>query len=224
MRNIYLLPDVAIIDPELTYDIPPEITASTGMDAFTQVIEPYVTRFTNPMVDMFCREGIHRGAAFLSRAWENGHDYEARQNVSLVSLLGGLALANAKLGAVHGFAGPIGGMFHAPHGAVCAALLPAVMQVNSELIQIRGNDDEKLRRYKQISKWITGDDKASIEDGVRWIAALREKLKIPGLSAYGIGKEDFIAIIEKSKKSSSMKGNPVTLTEEEMSKILELSL
>jgi len=224
MRNAFLLPAISLVDPELTLGVPPEVTVVTGMYALTQVIEPYVTRFPNPMVDLFCKEGISRGSAFLYQAWVNGSDIEARENVSWMSLMGGLALANAKLGAVHGFAGPIGGMFNAPHGAICAALLPAVMLVNSEIIRKSSNETEKLERFQDISRWITGNDQATIKDGSDWISALCKKMKIPGLSSMGIKRSDFQLIIEKSGKSSSMKGNPVQLSQEDMARILELSL
>ena len=223
MRNAYLLPEVAIVDPELTYGVPKTITAVTGMDALTQVIEPYVSRYSNQLVDMFCKDAIPKGASYLLRAWEDGNDHEARENISWVSLMGGLALANAKLGAVHGFAGPIGGMFHAPHGAICAALLPSVLLVNVETLLNRGNDFKKISRFEDIARWVTGVENATIEEGVEWIASLRENLEIPRLSELGIKKPQFPAIIEKSKNSSSMKGNPIQLTEKEMVKILELS-
>jgi len=223
MRNAYLLPDVAIVDPEFTYGVPKTITSVTGMDAFTQVIEPYVSRYSNPMVDMFCRNAIPKGASYLLRVWVDGDDYEARQNISWVSLMGGLALANAKLGAVHGFAGPIGGMFNVPHGAICAALLSSVMLVNAEILSNRGDDFEKLSRFEDIARWVTGVENATIEEGVEWIASLCKKMEIPRLSELGIKKIDFPAIIQKSKNSSSMKGNPIQLTEQEMAKVLELS-
>lgn len=224
MRDAYLLPTIALIDPELTVSVPPHITASTGMDAFTQVIEPYLTKNTNPLVDMFCREAIPRAAKSLYKAYENGGDMNARVDMSFVSLLGGLSLANAKLGAVHGFAGPIGGMFHAPHGVICAALLPAVMVVNAESIENAENSEQKMERFKDIARWVTGDSSVSIHDGVGWIAGLAARMKIPGLAKLGISPNDFPTIIEKSRRSSSMKGNPVLLTENQMHRILEMSL
>ena len=223
MRNAYLLPEIAIVDPELTYGVPKTITAVTGMDAFTQVIEPYVSKYSNPIVDMFCKDAIPKGASYLMRAWEDGNDHEARENIAWVSLMGGIALANAKLGAVHGLAGPIGGMFHVPHGSICAALLPSVMLVNAEALASRGNDPEKLSRFEEISRWVTGRENASIIEGIEWIGSLCKSMKIPQLSELGIKKEDFPAIIAKSKKSSSMKGNPIQLTEQETENILELS-
>jgi alcohol dehydrogenase class IV len=128
LRGPLILPHIAIVDPELTHSVPPEITASTGLDAFTQVLEPYVTPLSNPITDTFCREGLWRASEALLRAFEDGSDAAAREDMALVSLLGGLALANAKLGAVHGFAGVLGGMYDAPHGAICGRLLPYVME------------------------------------------------------------------------------------------------
>jgi alcohol dehydrogenase class IV len=223
MRNSFLIPVVTIIDPDLTIGLPRELTASTGMDAFVQVIEPYVSRNSNALVDVFCKEAIPKAAAFLPRAWENGDDRIARENMSFVSLLGGLSLANAKLGAVHGFAGPIGGMFDAPHGLICATLLPSVMQVNTAAIS-ENREFEKIKsRYQDISKWVTGNEKASISDGVKWLASLCKQLDIPRLSTFGIIEKDFPRIIEKAKRSSSMKGNPITLKEKDLFRILELS-
>jgi len=224
MRNKYLLPRVAIVDPVLTETVPPSITASTGMDAFTQVIEPYVTKVTNPLVDMFCREAIPIAAKNLLKSYSNGSNKPARTNMAYVSLLGGLSLANAKLGAVHGFAGPIGGMFKAPHGMVCAALLPAVMKINAEILAASNSNQEKINRFVQIAGWVTGMKNATITEGVAWIEELALALNIPGLSEYGISNTDFPGIIEKSKRSSSMKGNPVTLSDEQMTRILSMAL
>ena len=223
MRNASLLPEIAIIDPELTYEIPKNITASTGMDAFTQVLEPYVSKNNNPMVDLFCREAIPLGGIYLIRAFEDGNDVEARGKMAWVSLLGGMALANSKLGAVHGFAGPIGGMFNVPHGSVCAALLPSVFSVNVKALVKRENSAEFISRYSDIAKWITGHEHASISDGVEWLANLSKKLSIPSLSDLGIKRSDFPMIIEKSKNSSSMKGNPVQLSDKDLENILDLS-
>ena len=223
MRDAYMLPAIALVDPELTLELPAQITATTGMDAFVQVLEPYVCNSPNPMVDMFCRDAIPRASVYLLKAYRNGSNLEARENMAWVSLLGGLSLANSKLGAVHGFAGPIGGMFHAPHGAICACLLPAVMRVNIEILNKEEAESSALKRYHEISTWITGDVKADISDGVFYIEELSKNMKIPRLSEMGIKKEDFPRIVEKSKNSSSMKGNPVQLSDEELTRILELS-
>ena len=224
MRSPYMLPSVALVDPELTYSVPPAITAATGMDAFVQVIEPYVSHAANPMVDMFCRGAIPLAARFLPAVYQDGADREARDAMAWVSLMGGLSLANAKLGAAHGFAGPIGGMYPAPHGAICAAVIAAVMRVNIHALREREPQSPSLRRYAEIARWITGNSQAAAEDGAQWMGDLCKKLLIPGLGEFGIQESDFGIIIEKSQRSSSMKGNPLMLTEAELTEILQLSL
>jgi alcohol dehydrogenase class IV len=220
LRSPLMLPRVAVIDPELTYNLPPAITASTGLDALTQVLEPFVSNKANPMTDAICREGLHRVARSLRRAYEEGSDREAREDMALTSLFGGLALANAKLGAVHGFAAVLGGMFSAPHGAVCAALLPQVMAVNVQALQARQPDSEILSRYNEVAQILTGHPQAVAGDGVTWVQELVQALRIPGLSTYGLTSADFSTVIEKSAVASSMQGNPIKLTTEEMAEIL----
>ena len=224
LRSPLMLPRVALVDPELTYNLPPEITASAGLDALTQLIEPYVSVKANPMTDAICRAGIYHAAWSLRRAYENGTDKEARQGMSLASLLGGMALANAGLGAVHGFAGPLGGMLHAPHGALCARLLPLVMEANIKALETRQPEHPALRRYVEIAQILTGEKEATSQDGVRWTKELVQTLKIPGLSEYGMSDEDFPETLEKTMKANSFKGNPIALDEEELRLILERAL
>ncbi len=223
MRSPYMLPEIALVDPELTFSMSPALTASTGMDAFIQVIEPYVSNGANPMVDMFCRDAIRRAARYLPEAYRDGQNREAREQMAWVSLLGGLSLANARLGASHGFAGPIGGMFYAPHGAICAAVMPGVMAINITALRARDTENPSLARYREIAVWLTENPQAEPEDGAVWMKTLCEKIKIPYLSELGINKTDFETIVEKSEHSSSMKGNPIQLTQEELTRILELS-
>ncbi len=166
LRSASMLPDVAIVDPELTLSMPPAVTAATGLDALTQCLEPFVSHLATPLTDGFCREGLARAARSLRRAYHHGSDVAARRDMALASLCGGLALANAKLGAVHGFAGPIGGMFDAPHGAVCARLLPLVMTANVRALEERSPNSPALVRYAEVAKIVTGDADASIADGV----------------------------------------------------------
>ena len=220
MRSPLMIPSVAIVDPELTYSVPPAVTASTGMDALTQVIEAYVSNKANPMTDAIAREGIRRGARSLLAAYRDGSNESAREDMALTSLFGGLALANAGLGAVHGFAGPIGGMFNAPHGAICASLLPYVMKYNAQVIRKLPEMTLVSDRFRDVARWVTGNPDSEMMDGVRWIEALAHDLKIPGLREIGIEKSDFPQIIEKSKVSSSMQKNPVRLDEEILEAIL----
>ncbi len=220
MRSPLMLPNLAVIDPVLTYSMPPDITASTGLDALTQLMEAYVSNKANPLTDGICCEGLQRAAQSLWKAYKNGSDKTARENMSLASLFGGLALANAKLGAVHGFAGPLGGIFSAPHGFICGRLLPFVMEINVKSLRSRTPDSEALARYDEVARIITGKDTAQAADGVEWIQNLCKQLKGPPLSTFGISETDIPMVVEKSKNASSMKGNPIRLTDEELTEIL----
>ncbi|MCL4876491.1 MAG: iron-containing alcohol dehydrogenase [Anaerolineae bacterium] len=222
LRHPWMLPRIALVDPELTYSLPPHLTASTGMDALTQVIEPFVCNAPNPMTDSLARDAMKRASCALQRAYENGNDAEARQDMALASLFGGLTLANARLGAVHGFAGPIGGMFPAPHGAVCAKLLPLVMEVNIRAMCQREPENDALNRYDEVAYRLTG--KSLALTGVKWVQHLCDTMEIPSLSTYGITREDIPTIVGKSRSASSMKGNPIVLTDEELTEILERAL
>ena len=224
MRSPLMLPRWAIVDPELTYSVPPDITASTGLDAFTQLLEAFVTHEANPLTDGFCREGLGRAAGSLLPAFEDGSDTLAREAMSLASLFGGLALANAKLGAVHGIAGPLGGMFKAAHGAICGRLLPFVMAMNISALQRRASDSPSLARYEEVARIVTGKATATASDGINWVQKTCAMLKLPPLSDYGITEADFQSLIEKAQKASSMKGNPVQLTEAELAEILQQAL
>lgn len=220
LRSPFMLPKVALVDPELTYSLPPGITASTGLDALTQVMEPFVTHLANPLSDAVSREGLWRAGRSLRRAYENGNDALARNDMALASLCGGLALANAKLGAVHGFAGPIGGMSSAPHGVICARLLPYVMASNVQALRSRSPESEALARYDEVAQLLTGRTTAQAEDGVAWVTELCEALVIPPLSEYGLTHDDIPPIVAKSINASSMKGNPIKLTEQELCDIM----
>ncbi len=224
LRSPAMLPRLALVDPELTYNLPPDVTASSGLDALTQLIEPFVSIKTNPLTDAICREGLAHAAHSLRRAYEDGTDKEARQGMSLASLFGGLALANAALGTVHGFAGPLGGMLHAPHGALCACLLPFVMEANIKALEMRQPDDPAIARYAEIARILTGKKDATPIDGAKWTAELVKALKIPPLSAYGMSKKDFPEAIDKTMKANSFKGNPIVLEERELAEILAKAL
>jgi alcohol dehydrogenase class IV len=183
MRSPCMLPRLAVVDPVLTHSMPPSVTASTGLDALTQLLEVYVSGQANPLTDGICREGLRCAGRSLRRAYEDGSDQKAREDMAMASLFSGLGLANAKLGAVHGFAGPLGGMYSAPHGVVCARLLPFVMEANVKALE-------------------------------------RRDATSPSLAQFGLQQKDFETIIAKAKKSSSMKGNPIELTDDELLDII----
>ncbi len=224
LRDNRMLADIALVDPLLTHSVPPPVTASTGMDALTQVLEPFVTPLANPFTDGFCAEGLRRAGRSLRRVYRAPADSAARHDMALVSLLGGLALANAKLGAVHGFAGVLGGMYDAPHGAICAALLPPVMAGNLQALRAREPANPALRRYDEAAALLLGDDAVKAQDAMEWIGETSARFGIPGLAAYGVAESDFDEIAKKSAASSSMKGNPIALTQDELKAILRAAL
>ncbi len=224
LRSPGMLPVLALVDPELTYGLPPEATASTGLDALTQVLEPYVSSRANPLADAIAREGMQRAGRSLLRVYQNGEDAAAREDMSLTSLFGGLALANAGLGAVHGFASVLGGMYPAPHGAICARLLPPVMEINVGALRERAADSPALPRYKQIAEILTGRPDAAPEDGIAWVKELAEALCIPRLGDCGLTPADFPAVVEKTQAASSTKANPIRLNSEELEEILFMAI
>lgn len=219
-----MLPRVALVDPELTYDLPPALTAATGLDALTQLIEAFVSVRANPLTDGFCREGIPRIARSLRKVCENGECAIAREDMALASLLSGLALANAGLGAAHGIAASLGGMFAAPHGAICAALLPHVMAVNVAALRRSTPESEGLRRYNEVGRMLMASDTASVADAIRWTSEIGRDLEIPKIGSYGVQATDLPALVEGALKSSSIKGNPITLTADQVGEILAAAM
>jgi alcohol dehydrogenase class IV len=224
LRSASMLPRVALVDPELTFALPRSITASTGLDALTQLIEPYVSNRANPFTDSICIDGLSMGARSLARVYANGRDAEARMRISYASVLGGLALANAGLGVVHGFAAPIGGMFDAPHGAICAAILPHGIRANIGALRKRAPESAALLRYAEIARLVTEDASATADDGVEWVAGLVRQLEIRPLGSYGIGAQHVEAIVAKASRASSMKANPILLTDAELTETIERAL
>jgi alcohol dehydrogenase class IV len=229
IRSPLMLPRQAIVDPLLTHSMPPELTAGTGLDALTQLIEAFVSNKANPLTDGVCREGLQRAGRSLRRAFEDGSNAQAREDMSLASLFGGMALANAKLGAVHGFAGPLGGMTSAPHGVICGRLLPFVMQANVQALRSRiadggGSPDPDaasvLARFDEIGRILTGKETAEASDAMVWVGELCLALSLPGLRKHGLSTVDFPLVMERARKASSMQGNPVQLSDEELTAIL----
>ena len=220
LRSPFMMPCVAIVDPELTVAMPPAMTAGTGMDAMTQLIEALVSSKANPLTDGICREGLPLAVRCLPRAFDDGRDLAAREGMALASLCGGLALANAGLGAVHGLAGPLGGMIHAPHGMICAALLPPVMAANIEALRRQAADSIYLERYREVARLLTGRLDARENEGVDHVRRLVDQLALPGLSNLGLQASDLEAAAAKASRASSMQGNPVVLSADVLEGIL----
>jgi alcohol dehydrogenase class IV len=229
LRGATMAARVALIDPALLRGLPAAVIAASGMDALSQLIEPFVSARATPQTDLLAREGMARSAAALGRAHARaraGAEVAADdlESLALASVLGGLCLAHAGLGAVHGFAAPLGGMFAAPHGAVCAALLPAVMRVNARALAARAPASPALERYREVAVVVTGRADAALEDGVAWVEALCGALEIPGLARHGLRPDRVPELVAKARLASSMKGNPVALTDAELTEIALASL
>jgi alcohol dehydrogenase class IV len=221
LRSPFMLPKVAMIDPLLTLGLPPEITASTGMDALTQVIEPIITRKRNPITDSICFHAVSIAREALINAYNDPDNLEAREQMALVSLIGGMALANSGLGVVHGFAAAIGGMYPGiHHGQICAALLPASFAMNYQASKGKPQYANIIHRMEEISRLLTGKSQTKPDEALKELVS---EIGIPGIEKLGIEKKDYPTIIEKALKSSSMKGNPFDLSREELSQILEMS-
>jgi len=214
LRSELLLPRVALIDPELGVDVPPDVTARSGMDALCQCIEAYVSTGANPLTDAVAADGICRAAKYLKHAFDDGHDLEAREGMALAALCGGIALTNAGLGAVHGFAAPLGANFPVPHGTVCGLLLPHVIRAN------RQHGDARVReRYAQIDGLIGPRGNAA-----EACAELVRDLRLPGLGTFGVTEADVEPMVALAKRASSMRYNPVALPDEVLASILRAAL
>jgi len=216
-----MLPRVAIVDPELTLNLPRRVTASTGCDALVQLIEPFVSSRANPITDGLCREGLARIARSLRRVCEAGTDLSAREDMAVASLLGGLALANAGLGAVHGLASPIGGRFDAPHGAVCGILLAPTMETNWRALKAAGRS---VQRFEEVAQILTGNSAAGALDGFAWVRELIQALEIPRLGSYGITAGEAEALGQAALATSSMKANPIALSGAQVAELVCRSL
>jgi alcohol dehydrogenase class IV len=224
LRSDYLLPKISLIDPELTLSLPKNHTATTGLDALTQLIEAYTCLNPSPMIDPICIEGITRAARSFIKAYDDGDDLIARENMSLASLFSGIALANVKLGVVHGLAGVIGDITNAPHGAICASLLSTAMTVNITAIRNRMPNHPVLERYTKVGKVLTNDPSATAENASLWVRNFCHHVKIQPLKSLGLAESDFDDLIERTQQSSSMKGNPIILFNDEIRTILQNSM
>jgi alcohol dehydrogenase class IV len=224
LRSPMMLPTLALVDPLLTLTVPPVITAATGLDALTQLLEAFTSNKANPMTDALCRQGLSRAARSIRRVFDDGSDAAAREDMALASLFSGIALANAKLGAVHGFAAPLGGLFGAPHGQVCAALLPHVTRANIRALTERAPQSPALDAYAEAARMLTGNVSATAGDCAAWVESLCAHFSTPPLSRLGVTRQDIPLIVDKASRASSMKGNPIELTAGELSAILEAAL
>jgi len=224
LRSPLMLPRLAVVDPDLLAGSPATLLASSGLDALTQLIEPYLSARANPLTDALAAEGIRRSARSLRAACTGPLEPGQRRDLALASLLGGLCLANAGLGAVHGFAAPAGGTLGAPHGALCAALLPATLDVNLRALRARAPRHPSLAKFGDLAAWLTGRPGAAPEEAAAAVAALAGALGVKGLAHHGLDAAGVPGLVARAKNASSMKGNPVVLTDGELTEIVERSL
>jgi len=220
LRSPLMIPRVALVDPLLTVSCPPTVTAASGLDALTQCLEPFVSVQATPLTDGLAREGLRRAGTGLRAAYANGEDLAARADMAMCSLLGGISLANAKLGAVHGLAGVIGGTADVPHGLACAALLAPVIEANVRAARSSPPGADVLDRYTEAAGLLTRQSDASVEDGLSWIRETLTLLQVPGLAAFGLGPQQADDIAANALVSSSMKGNPVPLSHADLKAIV----
>jgi alcohol dehydrogenase class IV len=227
VRSPLLIPRVAIVDPRLTCSAPPEVTASCGMDALAQVIEPYLSRNAEPMTDALALAGIRAGARGLEAAFDDPMDEVARENMALASLLGGICLANAGLGAVHGFASPLGALFPIPHGIACAAMLVPVIEGNLEAARGTASEDRIWTRFARVAVALTGraasQRSLTVETGLEFLRELTSRLRIPRLGSFGIGEAEIDAIVAGSR-GSSMRYNPIELSDAQLADMVRAAL
>jgi alcohol dehydrogenase class IV len=220
IRSEHLLARVALIDPELGITVSPPVTASSGMDALCQLIESFTSTGASPITDALALSGISLAAKNLLTAYRDGKNLDAREAMALAALLSGQTLASAGLGAVHGFAAALGANFPIPHGTICAALLPPVIAANVEALRALPSQQggEALNRYAEIGR------RLAIGGGVDTCASftrdLVRDLAIPPLSQYGLTPQHIPEMVALARKTSSMRFNPVVLTDEALSKAL----
>jgi alcohol dehydrogenase class IV len=222
LRHDDLVPDVALVDPELTLPCPPELTAACGLDAFTQLLEAYVSTGASPLTDALAESGIERLIACLPRAVRHGEtDLAARTGMAYAAFLSGVTLANAGLGTVHGLAGAIGGLFAAPHGVVCGTLMGAVVAANvHSLVDTHAEHAVARRKYAQVGRWMMGrpelDEAAACHALVDALHAWIDDFHLPRLGAFGITDADLDRLVDAAENKS----NPVALAKDEMRTVL----
>lgn len=224
LRSHAMLPAVAIVDPLLTLTCPPSVTAASGLDALTQCLEPLTSNRANPVTDALAAKGLRHAARGLRRTFETGSDVDARTDMSLCSLLGGMALANAKLGAAHGIAAVLSGRVSGAHGEICAAVLPGCTAINVRALVARDPESRALSWYKEAACILTGDPAATIDHGIAWIRETVRMLDVPALRQIGLMEADIPDVAREAMRASSMQGNPVVLTEDEITGILHASM
>lgn len=224
LRHDNFVPNIAIVDPELTVNCPPDITAASGMDCFTQLLEAYLSTKATPLTDALALDAIGKLKNALPKAWRMGHDIEARADMAYAAMLSGICLANAGLGAVHGFASSIGGMFIIPHGVVCGTLMASANAVTVKRLKEHQSGNAALQKYAELGKLFSGEEQKShfyyIDRFIEMLAEWTETMNISRLGKFGIKQAD----LEKIANNTDIKNNPAKLSKEDLIGILEARL
>lgn len=221
LRHDHFIPKAAIVDPELTLNCPPEITAASGMDAFTQLLESYVSDKASPVTNVLALSGLEAISNNFEKVMANGNDLPAREGLAYAAMLSGITLANAGLGTVHGFASSVGGRYHIPHGVVCGTLMGECNRLTVKKIRSTGAGAYALPRYAAAGQMFCKKEGESQDYYIDFlldiIAQWTERFAIPKLSAYGVESVDFNSITA----DTGNKNNPVKLEKEELMEVLE---
>jgi alcohol dehydrogenase class IV len=221
LRHDNLVPDIALIDPELTLQCPKDITAASGMDCFTQLTEAYLSTKSNEYTDALAIEGLREIKSSLVRSYFDGDDIEARTGISFAALTSGICLANAGLGVVHGFASSVGGRYNIPHGIVCGTLMAKANEINVRELRRKSINSEALTKYALLGGLFL-DEKGKTQDYyidgfIGYLHKLTDNLHLPGLRKHGLNEND----IENICLNTENKNNPVMLGSEELIEILK---
>jgi alcohol dehydrogenase class IV len=221
LRHENLAPEVALVDPELTLSCSPRLTSASGMDCFTQLAEAYLSDKANPFTDTLALEGMVQIKSSLLKTFQNGQDIEARSGMSFAALNSGICLANAGLGAVHGFASSIGGLYNIPHGVICGTLMAVTNELTVNRLRMGLKNPQALKKYARLGRLFLGDmqkdDDFFIDGFIKYLHNLTSDLKLPGLKQAGVKKED----LREIALSTDYKNNPVKLNTDDLIEILE---
>ncbi len=221
LRHENFVPDIALVDPELTLSCLPDITAASGMDCFTQLAEAYLSTKSNEYTDALALEGLKAIKSSLTRAYRNGDDPEARAGMSFAALTSGICLANAGLGVIHGFASSIGGLYNIPHGIICGTLMAVSNELTVKRLREVDGTNPALKKYLILAKLFLDDDRGNDDKMtggfIEYLHNLTEELKLPGLKSAGISENDLNGIAE----ATDCKNNPVKLSISDLLYILQ---
>jgi alcohol dehydrogenase class IV len=224
LRHDNFVPDIAIVDPEITLSCPGDITAASGMDCFTQLTESFLSDKASEYTDALSWEGLKAVKSSIVQSYLNGQDIEARSGMSFAALTSGICLTNAGLGVVHGFASLIGGMFNVPHGVVCGTLMAPANAITVRELRKGSADPWVMKKYTRLGRLFTGadgkPDEYYIDGFIEYLRKVSDELKLPRLGKYGIKEED----IEPICRITELKNNPVKLNLEDMMEILSSRL